>query len=98
MTHEKGGHGEQKITVTVKQTGDRVDVSFATVSGDQGKGAGTISDGVVEFLLLESTVPACPGSYQGTLKFADDGISWTFKGRDCGGPMEGHGTAKKVKS
>jgi hypothetical protein len=96
--YERGGQGEQKITVTVKQTGNHVDVSFATASGDQGKGSGTLSGSVVEPLTLESTAPACPGSYQGALKFSDNGMSWSYKGQDCGGSMEGQGTAKRTRT
>jgi hypothetical protein len=45
----------------------------------------------------EGTTPGFPGAYQTSFKFSDDAVSWTYKGRDCGGPMEGHGTAKKTK-
>ena len=47
---------------------------------------------------LQSTTPGCAGSYEASFKFADDTVTFSFKGEDCGGPMEGNGTAKRVKA
>jgi len=98
VTYEKGEHGEQKISVIVEQAKDTVNVSFQTADGGQGKGSGALTGTTVDPIKLQSTNPACPGTYQGSLKFANDTISWSYKGEDCGGPMQGQGTAKKAKS
>jgi len=47
---------------------------------------------------LQSTAPDCPGSYDASFEFSGEAVSWSFKGQDCGGPMEGHGTAKRTKA
>jgi hypothetical protein len=96
-TYQKGGKGEQKISITVEQSGKNVNVTFQGASG-QGKGAGALTGGVVESISLESTTPGCPGKYDTSFKFSGDLVSWTYKGEDCGGPMDGHGTAKRTKS
>jgi hypothetical protein len=96
-TYEKGGHGEQKISITVQQIGSAVNVRFQTASGGQGSGDGTITGAVVKSMRLQSTIPECPGTYDTSLKFSEETMSWSYKGRDCGGPMEGHGTAKRTK-
>lgn len=95
-TYEKGGTGEQKILVTVKQNGDDVAISFETPTGGQGSGGGKLT-GTEVSLSLKSTAPECPGSYQGSAKFNGDTMSWSYKGEDCGGAMEGKGTAKRTK-
>jgi hypothetical protein len=46
---------------------------------------------------LLSTTPGCPGSYEASIQFASDIATWSYKGQDCGGPMTGHGTAKRTK-
>jgi hypothetical protein len=51
----------------------------------------------VKSISLQSTTPNCSGSYEGSLKFAGDALSWNYKGEDCGGPMEGQGDAKRTK-
>jgi hypothetical protein len=96
-TYDKGEKGEQKISITVEQNGSDVSISFETANGGQGKGTGTLTDTVVNSISLQSTTPGCAGSYQGSLKFAGDSMSWSYKGQDCGGAMEGHGTAKRTK-
>jgi hypothetical protein len=98
VTYKKGGQGEQKISITIEQIGKDLKVSYQTGSGGQGKGAGTLADGgSSEGISLQSTAPECPGSYEASLKFADDTVTFSYKGDDCGGPMEGHGTAKRTK-
>jgi hypothetical protein len=97
VTYKTGGQGEQKLSITVLQTGKDLKVSYQTAHG-QGKGAGTLAgDGSSEAISLQSTAPECPGSYEASLKFAGDTITLSYKGEDCGGPVEGHGTAKRVK-
>ncbi len=94
-TYEKG-QGEQKIAISVQQTGHDLKIKFQSVGGGQGEGIGKLRDNRVDPISLISTAPECPGSYDGSLSFTDNAVSWIFKGRDCGGPMEGHGTATKV--
>jgi hypothetical protein len=96
-TYNAGGQGEQKITITVEQTENDLKVSFQTASGGQGKGTGTLKGNEVESMSLQSVAPGCPGSYDASFQFADETVSWSFKGQDCGGAMEGHGTAKRTK-
>ena len=96
-TYPNKGHGEQKISLVIEQMGSEVNVSFTTVGGGQGKGTGQLTGAVIEKFLLRSNAPDCPGSYEASIKFADDTASWSFKGEDCGGPMEGRGTAKRTK-
>jgi hypothetical protein len=95
-TYANKGHGEQRISLVVEQIGSEVSVSFTTVGGGQGKGTGKLTGAVVEKFLLQSTAPDCPGSYEASIKFGDDTASWSFKGEDCGGPMEGQGTARRT--
>ena len=95
-SYEKKGQGEQKISLTIQQNGSDLKVSFQTPLGGQGEGTGTLTGDRVESIALHSTAPDCPGSYDGSLLFADNSVSWSYKGTDCGGFMEGHGTAAKV--
>lgn len=95
--YENGGQGEQKISITVKQIGSAVNVSFQTASGGQGKGDATIAGVEVKSMRLQSTTPECPGTYDASLQFSGETVSWAYKGQDCGGPMEGSGTAKRIK-
>jgi TIR domain len=96
-TYDKGGGGEQRLSIIVEQIGSRVDVSFQTPVGEQGKGTGTLKGGTIESMSLRSAAPGCPASYEASLNFSGDEVSWSFKGEDCGGPMQGHGTAKRTK-
>jgi hypothetical protein len=97
--YKKGGQGEQKISITVEQTvWNDFKVAFKTANGAQGQGVGKSENGIPESVSLQSTNPQCAGSYDASFKFADDAVTFSFKGEDCGGPMEGNGTAKKVKT
>lgn len=96
-TYKVGGKGDEKISIVVEQTGSKLQVSFQTASGGQGKGEGQLKENEVKSISLQSTAPGCPGSYDGSLKFNGNNLSWLFKGQDCGGPMEGHGTAARTK-
>jgi hypothetical protein len=96
-TYKTGGQGEQKITIMVGQAGSKVNVSFQTASGGQGEGSGTLTGAGVDSISLQSTAPGCSGSYEASFKFADDAVTWSYKGQDCGGPMEGKGTATRTK-
>jgi len=96
-TYNAGGQGEQKITITVEQTENDLNVTFHTAAGGEGKGTGTLKGNEVESMSLQSTAAGCSGSYDASFKFADDTVTWSFKGQDCGGSMDGHGTAKRVR-
>ena len=95
MTYKTGGHGEQKISITIEQVGQDLKLSYQLPTG-HGKGSGTLADSGSS-VSLQSTAPECPGSYEGTIKFAEDTVTLSYKGEDCGGPVEGHGTAKRTK-
>lgn len=99
LAFKTGGTGDQKISISIEQTGNQLKVSFRTPNGGQGEGTGVLEGNEVKTISLNSTAKNCPGSYEGSLKFNDDGsMDWSFKGQDCGGSMEGHGTAKKTKA
>jgi hypothetical protein len=91
--------GDQRISIDIEQTGNQLKLSFQTPNGGQGEGTGVLEGNVVNAIVLKSTAPSCPGSYEGSFEFNDDGsMKWSFKGQDCSGPMEGYGTAKKAKA
>jgi hypothetical protein len=96
-TYKGGGAAEQKITIKIEQTGNDIGASFA-IPGGEGKGTGKLTGNKVESMSLQSTVPDCPGTYQASLEFAGDTLSWMYQGEDCGSVIEGRGTAKKAKS
>jgi TIR domain len=96
--YNKGGEGEQKISIKVDQVGDELSVIFQTAAGGQGKGTGKLIGADVNDFSLQSTTPGCAGSYTGSLTFEGDTVRWSYKGDDCGGQMEGHGTAKRAKT
>jgi hypothetical protein len=96
-SYDKGGQAEQKISITIEQVSGDLNVSFQSPNGAQGKGSGKLTGTRVESMSLESTTPGCPGSYKGSMEFPGDTVTWSYKGEDCGGAMEGHGAAKKVK-
>jgi hypothetical protein len=95
MTYKSGVKSEQRISITIEQTGNNVNVTYQTGSGAQGKGAGTLENGRAE---LQSTTYGCAGAYEAFFKFADDSMTLSLKGDDCGSPLEGNATAKKVKA
>ena len=93
-----GGQSDQKIAISIEQSGNQLKVSFQSPNGAQGEGTGILEGNAVKTILLKSSVPNCPGSYEGSLEFKDDvSMNWSFKGQDCSGPIEGHGTAKKAR-
>ena len=96
--YKRGPQGEQNISVIVAQTGNEVKVTFQTALGEQGKGVGTLKGTRVEALSLQSEVAGCPAKYEASIDFSGDTVSWSFKGEDCSGPMEGRGSAKRSKS
>jgi len=97
-TYKMGGAADQKIVIVVEQTGTQLTVSFETPNGGQGKGTGILEGNIVKGILLKSSAPSCSGSYEASLEFDnDDLIKWSYKGQDCGGPIEGQGTATKTK-
>jgi hypothetical protein len=97
IKYEKGVQAEQKIAILIQQNGSDLKVRFETPNGGQGEGTGTLKNNRVDTISLRSTAQGCPGSYDGSLSFVGNSISWTYKGNDCGGSMEGHGTATKVE-
>ena len=96
-TYKAGGQGDQKIWIVIEQNGVELKVNFKTSAG-QGKGVGKLLGTRVQSMSLESTAPECPGSYDASFDFASDALRWSFKGQDCGGQMEGHGTATRTKA
>jgi hypothetical protein len=97
-TQKIGGQGEQRISIVVEQIGSELKVTFQTGLGEQGKGKGTLAGSRVHSMSLQSATTGCPASYDASLEFAGDTVSWSFKGQDCNGPMEGNGTANRKKS
>ena len=95
-TYEKGEQYDQKISIKVEQRERELTVTFQIANGGQGEGVGKLTGNRVEAISLKSTTPNCPGSYQASLEFSGATVSWTSKGKDCNGPMEGRGTAKRV--
>jgi hypothetical protein len=96
ISYGKDGQAEQKVSVTIQQNGSDLKISFQTPSGASGEGTGKLTGNRAELVSLHSTTPECPGSYDGSMSFTDNSLSWSYKGEDCGGAMEGHGTAPKV--
>jgi hypothetical protein len=94
--YEKGGEGEQKIAFFVEQSGTDLKVRFESPMGGHGEGTGTLKDNRVDTISFRSTTPECPGSYDASLSFAGDSVSWSYTGRDCNGSTKGHGTATRV--
>jgi hypothetical protein len=94
-SYKNGALSEQKMSMIVEQNGSDINVSYRTAAGGEGKGVGKLNGASVKSISLESTTPGCPGSYEASLDFSSDTVSWSFKGEDCGGPMEGHGTGKR---
>jgi hypothetical protein len=91
--------GEQKIALIVHQSGDDVSVTFRTPHGEYGKGKGKLNGTRIDSMSLQSAAgPACTGSYETSVEFAGDTAKWSFKGKDCNGAMEGHGTATRTRS
>jgi hypothetical protein len=98
-TYQHGPQGEQQIALIVGQTGDEVSVTFRTALGDFGKGTGKLNGSRIDSMPLYSDASVqCAGSYEASVEFAGDTAKWSFKGKDCNGPMEGRGTAKRTKS
>jgi hypothetical protein len=85
------------MSIIVSQTGDDVAVNLQGASGATGKGTGKLTGETIESMPLLSTTPGCSGTYEAALKFANDTVTWSYKGQDCAGPMNGHGTAKRLK-
>lgn len=91
------GNTDGKISIIVAQTGNVVNVTFQTAAGGEGKGTGTLTDdGTVNSISIQSTTQNCSGSYVASLKFDADTVTWSYKGQDCGGSIQGHGTAKRT--
>lgn len=98
VTYKSGGQAEQKISIVVEQTGSKVSVTFQTASGGQGQGIGKLSGTTADSVSLKSTAPGCEGSYAASFNFIGGDVSWSFTGQDCGGAMEGHGTARRANT
>ena len=95
LTTAKGGEGAQKISIIVVQSQNNLNVTFETASGGQGNGTGTLTGNKVSSLSLKSSAPECPGSYDASLEFSGETVKWTYQGKDCDGPVTGHGTATR---
>jgi hypothetical protein len=95
LTTAKGGEGTQNISVVVVQSQNDLNVTFKTASGGQGNGTGTLTDNKISSLSLKNTTPECPGSYGASLEFSGETVKWTYQGKDCNGPVAGHGTATR---
>jgi hypothetical protein len=93
---QSGGSGENKIRIIVNQNGEDVDVRFDAAGGGQGKGQGKLTGTDVKSMKLESTLVGCPGSYDASINFSDDLVTWFYKGSDCSGAIEGSGSAKRI--
>ena len=98
ISYRNRAQAEQKVSITIQQNGSDLKVSFQTPNGGSGEGIGKLTGNRIEWISLHSTAPSCPGSYNGSMSFADNSLTWFYKGEDCGGAMEGHGTAPKVQS
>jgi hypothetical protein len=97
--YKQGTQGEQRIALIVDQAGSEVNVTFRTGLGDYGKGTGKLNGSRIDSMPLQSTADwPCAGSYEASVEFSGDTAKWSFKGEDCNGPMEGHGTATRTKS
>jgi hypothetical protein len=80
--------------MVLKQEGAKVTGTYCVTTGVCGKGEGTIS-GSHMVIDWKNTTPSCPGEYHNTYLVAEDQIIWKFTGKDCLGPEDGHGYAKK---
>jgi tetratricopeptide (TPR) repeat protein len=89
--------GEEKITLTLQQSGSTVAAHYETSQGARGKGTGTISGNIISAMTLQSELETCPGSFNASLTFSADTVKWTYTGQDCTGPVQGHGQARKTK-
>jgi hypothetical protein len=98
IKYVKGGEAEQKVSITTQQNGSDLKISFQSANAATGEGTGKLTNNRAESISLHSTTPGCPGSYDGSMSFGDNSLSWSYNGTDCGGAMEGHGTATKVTS
>jgi hypothetical protein len=96
ISYGNKAQAEQGVSVTIGQNGSDLKVSFQTPNGASGEGTGKHTDNRAESISLHSTIPGCPGSYDGSMSFTDNSLTWSYKGKDCGGKMEGRGTAPKV--
>jgi hypothetical protein len=97
--YQHGTQGEQQIALIVEQKGDEISVTFRTALGVYGKGTGKLKGTRIDSMPLQSAEAVeCGGSYQASVEFAGDAAKWSFRGKDCAGAMEGHGTATRTKS
>jgi hypothetical protein len=96
---KSGGQTEEKIFIDIEQIDQQIAVRFKAANGAQGEGKGVLEGNKVKIILLNSTTPNCPGSYQASMEFnKNNSLNWAFKGQDCSGVIEGHGTAEKTKA
>jgi hypothetical protein len=91
----KLGTGDDKISAVVTQNGDVITMTLHSASGGEARGTGALIDETVKSMAIESTNANCPGAYSATLRFKDDTVTWSYKGHDCNGPIEGFGSAKR---
>jgi hypothetical protein len=97
ITAVKQLSGDDKITLTLQQSGSNVAASYQTSLGGRGRGTGILTGNIISAMKLQSETENCPGSFTASLTFSNDTVSWTYNGQDCGGPVQGNGVAKKTK-
>jgi hypothetical protein len=90
--------GKAQFSLTFQQSGNDVTATYRSALGGQGRGSGTLNNNTINMMSLQSATPNCPGSYTASFKFERDNVSWTYTGQDCTGPVQGRGSAKKIKS
>jgi hypothetical protein len=98
ITFKKTGlQSELSFSITIKQNGADLKVTYLTGGGGQGEGVGTRVGADVNSMTLQGTTPGCPGSYEASFKFAEDSLTWSFKGEDCSESPGGARDRKKAK-
>jgi tetratricopeptide (TPR) repeat protein len=88
--------GEHQLSLTFRKSGTDVDVTYQSALGGRGRGTGRLAGDSIEGMKLTNEAPNCAGSYTASLVFSKDTVSWSYEGQDCGGPVKGHGVAKKT--
>ncbi len=87
--------GELKIVLTFRQDGTMLNGTYTASTGVSGVGSGVLSNNIAK-MAWKNTTLECPGSYNGIYTFVGPTVTWTYSGKDCLGPEEGKGQAKRV--
>ena len=96
-TYKTEAQSEHQFFISIEQIGADLKANYHNAAGAQGKGVGTLAGAGAASMSLESTTPGRPGSYEASFQFVGDTVSWSFKGQDCGGPMEVMGPQKEQR-